>query len=232
MRYREVQMEENKNMKWKITFSDMLTLLLTFFVFIIAVSTFKTGDYKRFWEKYQPAAAARARTGEQKPTRSYNVELIKGIKLPVMNRETESLLNELEETFTESDFDGVNVYYNENKISLVVSELLSFDGGSSDLKASAKPLIKELIPAMQKSPYNIDVEGHTDSLTSENIDNMELSLKRALSVARFLVQNGLDRRKISVSGYGPYRPLADNRKLEGRMRNRRVEINIMINNDE
>jgi len=230
MRHVEDRMDGNENMKWQITFSDMLTLLLTFFVFIIAVSTFKTGDYKRFWEKYQPAAVAGA--GERKPTRSFNVELIKGIKLPVMNRETESLLNELEETFTESDFDGVNVYYNENKISLVVSEQLSFEGGSSDLKASAKPLIKELIPAMQKSPYNIDVEGHTDSLTSENIDNMELSLKRALSVARFLVQNGLDRRKISVSGYGPYRPLADNRKLEGRMRNRRVEINIMIDNDE
>lgn len=225
MRHMEDHMEKNDDLKWQVTFSDMLTLLLTFFVFIIAVSTFKTEDYKRFWEEFQPAAE------EKKPTKSFNVELIEGIKIPVMDREAESLLNELEETFTESDFEGVNVYYNENKISLVVSEQLSFDGGSSDLKASAKPFIKELIPAMQKSPYNVSVEGHTDSLTAEKIDNMELSLKRALSVARFLVENGLDRRKISVSGYGPHRPLADNRKVEGRMRNRRVEINIMINND-
>lgn len=225
MRSVDYHSESGDHRKWQVTFSDMLTLLLTFFVFIIAVSTFKTEEYKRFWEEFQPEVA------EKKPTKSFTVELIEGIKLPVMDQEAETLLNELEETFIESDFEGVNVHYNENKISLVVSEQLSFDGGSSDLKASAKPFITELIPAMQKSPYNVSVEGHTDSLTAEKIDNMELSLKRALSVARFLIQNGLDKQKISVSGYGPHRPLADNQKEEGRMRNRRVEINIMINND-
>ncbi len=221
----DYHLDSGDERQWQVTFSDMLTLLLTFFVFIIAVSTFKTEDYKRFWEVFQPV------TAEKKPTKSFTVDLIEGIKLPVMDREAETLLNELEETFTQSDFEGVNVHYNENKISLVVSEQLSFDGGSSDLKVSARPFIKELIPAMQKSPYNVGVEGHTDSLTAEKIDNMELSLNRALSVARFLIANGLDKQKISVSGYGPYRPAADNQKVEGRMRNRRVEINIMINND-
>jgi outer membrane protein OmpA-like peptidoglycan-associated protein len=60
---------------------------------------------------------------------------------------------------------------------------------------------------------------------------MELSLNRALAVARFLIENGLDKRKVSVSGYGPHRPIADNAVLEGRRRNRRVEMNIIINND-
>lgn len=222
--YLDRNIHEDDNRKWQITFSDMLTLLLTFFVFIIAVSTFKTEDYKRFWEMFQPEV-------EKKPTKSFNVKLIEGIKLPVLDREAETLLNELEETFTESDFEGVNVHYNENKISLVVSEQLGFDGGSFDLKASARPYIKELIPAMQESPYNVSVEGHTDSLKGQKIDNMELSLNRALSVARFLIAGGLDKNKISVSGYGPHRPVADNEKEEGRMRNRRVEINIMINNE-
>lgn len=211
--------------KWQITFSDMLTLLLTFFVFIIAVSTFKTEEYKRFWETFQEP--------EQKlpPTKSLKIQLIKGLKIPRLNRDAENLLNELEETFTQSDFEGVDVNYNENKISLMVSEELTFDGGKFDLKGQAKPLISKFIPAMQFSPFNVSVEGHTDSLTSEKIDNMQLSLNRALTVARFLIQNGLDKNKVSVSGYGPFRPIADNRKLEGRQRNRRVEINILINND-
>jgi chemotaxis protein MotB len=220
-----IPVKDENEFKWQITFTDMLTLLLTFFVFIIAVSTFKTEDYKRFWEVYPEMS------GKKKATKSFNVQLIEGIKLPSLTKDARALLNELEETFTESDFEGVDVFYNENKISLVVSEKLSFDGGKADLKEKVKPFILGLIPAMQKSPYDVNVEGHTDSLTSEKIDNMELSLSRALSVARFLEQNGLDRKKISVSGYGPYRPVADNRKLEGRMRNRRVEINIMINNE-
>lgn len=220
-----IHVKDENELKWQVTFSDMLTLLLTFFVFIIAVSTFKTADYKRFWEVYPEMP------GRKHPTKSFNVELIEGIKMPLLTKDARVLLNELEETFTDSDFEGVDVYYNENKISLVVSEQLSFEGGMADLKEEAKPFILGLIPAMQKSPYDVNVEGHTDSLTSEKIDNMELSLNRALSVARFLEQNGLDRKKISVSGYGPHRPLADNRKPEGRMRNRRVEINIMINHD-
>lgn len=211
--------------KWQITFSDMLTLLLTFFVFIIAVSTFKSEEYKHFWETFQES--------EQKPypTKSFKIQLIKGLKIPPLGRDAEKLLNELEETFTRSDFEGVDVNYNENKISLMVSEQLTFDGGQFDLKEQAKPLISKLIPAMQTSPFNVSVEGHTDALTSEKIDNMQLSLNRALTVARFLIRNGLDKNKVSVSGYGPFRPIADNRKPGGRQRNRRVEINIIINND-
>lgn len=217
--------EDFDEKKWTVTFTDMLTLLLTFFVFIIAVSSFKTKEYKEFWELYEKS--------EKKPvpTKSFKAELIKGLHLPRLTRDAETLLNELEETFTESDFEGIDVNYNENKISLVVSEQLSFDGGSFDLKEQAKPELMQLIPVMEASKFDVNVEGHTDSLTSEKIDNMELSLNRALAVARFLMENGLDKRKVSVSGYGPYRPIADNKVLAGRMQNRRVEINIIINND-
>jgi chemotaxis protein MotB len=113
----------------------------------------------------------------------------------------------------------------------VISEQLTFEGGRFDLKEEVKPQLLQLIPAMETSKFDVNVEGHTDTLTSEKIDNMELSLMRALAVVRFLVENGLDKRKVSVSGYGPYRPIADNSVLEGRQRNRRVELNIIINND-
>lgn len=210
--------------KWEVTFSDMLTLLLTFFVFIIAVSSFQTTEYKKFWETY--------REPEKKtPTKSFKVTPIQGLKIPKLSKDAEKLLNELEETFLNSDFQGVDVNYNENKISLMVSEELTFDGGRFDLKDEAKPVLTGLIPAMQASKFNVGVEGHTDALTSDKIDNTRLSLDRALNVARFLIAAGLDKEKISVSGYGPHRPIADNASLEGRKRNRRVEINIIINSD-
>lgn len=211
--------------QWELTLSDMLTLLLTFFVFIIAVSTFKTADYKKFWETRAEMMK------NQTPTTSFAIPLIKGLKVPLLNPEAENLLNNLAETFSQSSFTGVDVNYNENKISLVVSEQLGFDGASADLKESAKPFLLKILPAMKASPFNVSVEGHTDTLTSEKVDNMKLSLNRALSVARFLIAQGLDKRKISVSGYGPYRAVGNNETLEGRQLNRRVEINIIINND-
>lgn len=216
---------EDDERKWEITFTDMLTLLLTFFVFIIAVSTFKTTEYKKFWEVFESKGKRRP------PSASFAVGAIEGIKLPRLNREAEALLNELEQAFVSSDFQGVDVHYTENKISLVVSEEITFDGGQAILKEPVKPLLRELVPVMQASKFNVSVEGHSDILKNERIDNMDLSLDRALSVARFLIANGLDKSKISVSGYGPHRPIADNNSQEGRQRNRRVEVNIMINND-
>ncbi|MCP4147930.1 MAG: flagellar motor protein MotB [bacterium] len=210
-------MEEKK---WELTFSDMLTLLLTFFVFIISISTFKTKEYKQFWEQYK----------QQKETRSFSIDLIDGLKTPKLSRPAEKLLTELADTFNESDYQGVGVNYNENRISLMISEQLSFDGGKYELKPEAQILLSKLLPGFKNSKFDIEVEGHTDSLSNERINNMELSLQRALTVARFLEKNGLDKHKLSVSGYGPYRPVDTNKTLEGRTRNRRVEINIIINN--
>lgn len=217
--------------QWELTFTDMLTLLLTFFIFIIAVSTFKTIEYKRFWKSVEQKRWGVGIGGKQPPTQSNKFALIKGLKLPWMTPEAENMLNQLEDTFTRSDFQGVDVNYNENKISLAVSEQLSFGASQDQLNVKAKPLLLKLIPVIQSSPFNVAVEGHTDALATDKIDNMELSLDRALTVARFLIQNGVDKNKISVSGYGPYRPMADNRLPEERQRNRRVEINIIINND-
>lgn len=222
---------DGEEKQWELTFTDMLTLLLTFFIFIIAVSTFKTSEYKRFWKNVEYRGWGVGVGEKHVPTQSFKFALIKDLKLPWMTPEAEILLTRLEDTFNRSDFQGVAVNYDENKISLAVSEQLSFGAGQDRLNENAKPLLLKLIPVLHSSPFNVAVEGHTDALTTDKVDNMELSLDRALAVARFLIQNGLDKNKISVSGYGPYRPLVDNRLPDERQRNRRVEINIIINND-
>jgi chemotaxis protein MotB len=208
---------------WEITFLDILTLLLTFFVFIISVSIFKTAEYKEFWRLKEEQKEKKI-----KPSRSFKFELIKGLKLPVLNPETEKLLTELEEAFFESDFQGVNVYYDESKISLMVSEQIGFDEGKFALKEDVKPLLLKLVDPINRSTFDVNIEGHSDSLGVSQIGRMDRSLNRALSVARFLIRSGVDKRKISVSGYGAHRPVASNKTPGGRRQNRRVEVNIII----
>ena len=214
---------------WEISFTDMLTLLLTFFVFIIAVSSFEDIEYKKFWETESTGEA------EQPPrepaTTSFIFDLIKGLKLPKLSEEAVQLLNEIGPLFTNSDFEGVDVNYDENKITLMVSEQLSFEGVEYDLIEEAKPLLLNLVSPINQSKFDVNIEGHSDALTNPKINNMELSLNRALVVARFLIANGVDKGKISVSGYGPYRPIDTNKTVEGRQRNRRVGIHIIIRND-
>lgn len=222
-------MADSEHSGWEITFTDMLILLLTFFVFIIAVSSFEDIEYKKFWETESTGEA------EQPPrepaTTSFIFDLIKGLKFPKLSEEALKLLNEIEPLFTNSDFEGVDVDYDENKITLMVSEQLSFEGGDYDLKEKAKPLLLKLVDPINQSKFDVNIEGHSDALTNPKIDNMELSLNRALVVARFLIANRVDKGKISVSGYGPYRPIDTNKTVEGRQRNRRVEVHIIIRND-
>lgn len=214
---------------WEITFTDMLILLLTFFVFIIAVSSFKDIEYKKFWETISTGDAERP---PGKPaTTSFTFELIKGLKTPGLSEEALNLLNEIAPLFTNSEFEGVDVNYDENKIALMISEQLGFEGSQWDLKEEAKPLLLKLVAPINQSKFDVNIEGHTNSLINPQITNMELSLNRALVVARFLIANGLDKGKVSVSGYGPYRPIDTNQTVEGRQRNRRVEVHIIIRND-
>ncbi len=221
-------MENSDYGTWEITFTDMITLLLTFFVFIISVSSFEIFGYKKLWEE----------TGKSKPeverkpaTTSFRFELIKGLSFPRWSDEAEQLLEDIEQVFVTGDVEGVNVNFDENKITLMVSEKLSFEEGKYDLREEAGPLLLKLTEPINRSKFDLSIEGHTDASTSPQVNKLELSLNRALAVARFLIVNGVDKQKISVAGYGPYRPIADNDTPGGRQLNRRVEVNIIIRNE-
>ena len=86
---------------------------------------------------------------------------------------------------------------------------------------------------MQKYPNSlVDVMGHTDS-TGSDAYNLDLSRRRAESVANYLVSRGTNRARIATVGYGEQYPRADNPTEQGRALNRRVEIRITpISEDE
>ena len=71
---------------------------------------------------------------------------------------------------------------------------------------------------------DVNISGHTDNVPNAEMSNYELSGKRALSVLEYFLQNKVRPQRFSVSGYGPDRPVADNRLESGRAANRRVEI--------
>lgn len=107
--------DQNENKEWQVTFSDMLTLLLTFFVFIISVSTFEAVKYKKFWKDPKAVVDPEIKA----TTASFRFQLIKGLNLPRLSPEADQLLTEVESAFQQGNFEGVDVYYDENKINLI-----------------------------------------------------------------------------------------------------------------
>ncbi|MFC1524327.1 flagellar motor protein MotB [Thermodesulfobacteriota bacterium] len=111
---------------------------------------------------------------------------------------------------------------------IILTGDLLFDLGKADLKPAAKRSLMKIAEIIQRSTYNVNVVGHTDSIPihNERFDtNWELSLIRAAAVARFLTEElKISPRRFMVSGFSYFQPLRPNDSAENRALNRRVEI--------
>jgi chemotaxis protein MotB len=116
------------------------------------------------------------------------------------------------------------------KRGLVISlkEAGFFDSGSAAVKPASYELIAKIAEALVPFGNQISFEGHTDNIPMRSAtfqSNWELSTARATNLARHVMdRHGLSPEKIAVTGYGEYRPVADNSTEEGRKQNRRVDI--------
>ncbi len=131
---------------------------------------------------------------------------------------------------------------NEKEISIVgdrfvLQSEIFFKSGSANLGNKGQKKIIEITNILKtissKIPQNIDwiiqVEGHTDNIpiaTANFPSNWELSVARAIEVAKIMMQNGVQSNRINVAGYGEFRPLVANDSLNNREKNRRIELKL------
>ena len=105
---------------------------------------------------------------------------------------------------------------------------ITFDTGKATVKPDAKENLRQMAAIMKKYPENVlTIKGFTDSTGSEPL-NDRLSEQRAASVEKELVKNGLPEKIIDIRGFGEDQPVAPNDTAEGRSQNRRVEIEIKV----
>lgn len=126
---------------------------------------------------------------------------------------------------------SVDVIVNEKTISLRISSELLFPSGQATLGPAGTTVIKSIAEALRHNPYEVSVEGHSDSITIQNkqfASNWELSSGRASSVLRELINDGISSDRLRAVGYAHTRPLASNDSADGRAANRRVELILAI----
>ncbi len=106
-----------------------------------------------------------------------------------------------------------------------------FETGKAKLKPVSLKVLDKMQGFFKKFPYEVRVEGHTDSLPINSFkfgSNWELSAGRAVSVARYFQGQGTAPDMIAATGFGEFRPIADNKSKRGRQKNRRVEIFLQL----
>jgi len=106
-----------------------------------------------------------------------------------------------------------------------------FDSGSDQLRAEGRDLLEALAPQLLARNSEIRIEGHTDNVPIKTLrfpSNWELSAARATAITRSLVESyGFAPERLSPAGFGEFRPVAPNETLDGRARNRRVDIVVL-----
>jgi outer membrane protein OmpA-like peptidoglycan-associated protein len=111
--------------------------------------------------------------------------------------------------------------------SRVVLKNIFFDYDKATLRSESIAELNRLKRIMQDNPsMKIEIGGHTDSRGADEYNN-RLSKDRAQSVVNYLIENGIDKDRMTYKGYGKSQPVATNETPEGRQENRRVEFKIM-----
>jgi chemotaxis protein MotB len=122
----------------------------------------------------------------------------------------------------------IEVTQDRDRIKLRAADATFFDSGKSELKADGKKILAKVAASVKDRPDSaIRVEGHTDNVPIKSgrfPSNWDLSVARAMTVAKFLSSAGVSADRLGAAGYGEHRPIASNADAQGRAKNRRIEI--------
>ncbi len=205
---------------WLTSFSDLMSLLLTFFILIYAMSSLDVAQLEQFISYFQPERKFYIRkTSILQPITPPPKEVAMKIKRKL----SKALPPWAFQIVITSDF-----------VKLRLFDKIFFEDGTYVLTEPAKRALLELSDVLKKLPERsfIRVEGHVSPLVEIKDpvvrDKWELSVRRATEVVRFLQAQGVDPRKMSATGYGDRRPLYTWRQPILMERNNRVEIYINL----
>jgi chemotaxis protein MotB len=164
-----------------------------------------------------------------------DTSVIEGIK-PV-NYADIGLERDVQAEFKKFDImEGIAIMRDQRGVVISMGDTLLFESGSSEIRREARPLLSTVASLIKKYQRSIIIEGHTDNIPlrgSRYASNLELSTARASRTYVFLLEEEAVRPEgLSAAGYGEYRPIASNATVEGRARNRRVDIIFVAKKDD
>lgn len=214
---------EEGNEIWFLTLSDLLLLLMIFFVLLFGMTLKQQGNPQILTasqaEQKQSAAVKEQPAVQQLP--------------PEPVSKTASLASDLQNIIdNNAGLQGITVAQQSQYIVLTFPEQIIFDSGRAELKSSVLPKLEQVAGFIQNHPdLSVEIQGHTDNVPISSRrypSNWELSADRATQVAKALVSLGISPEKVSTKGFGEYRPLYSNDIDSERVKNRRVELQFSL----
>ncbi len=243
--------------EWMATYSDMVTLMLCFFIMLFAMSTV---DKNRFTEVAASLSSSILNLGSGDSILPYsgnsvitidfsNVneeakarqkekyieaaeEMVVDAQQQIADKKVDDAKNHIRDTISEKGIsDKVQVVEEKDFLLIRLDSEVFFDSGSADIRTEGMKLLSSLATTLRGIENEIMVSGHTDNIPIHNAlfkSNWELSTARATNVVSYFVNvEKLNPAFFTATGNGEFRPTGDNNTAEGRQKNRRIEIKII-----
>ena len=151
--------------------------------------------------------------------------------LDAQKRIAQDLKNKVSEALLGFENNGLTVSQKNGKVYVSLDEKLLFRSGSWDIDANGRNALKKLSSVLEKNPgIQVTIEGHTDNVPynsggSQLRDNWDLSVKRATTVVRVLLEGSkIDPNRLTAAGHGEFMPVDAGNSSDARQKNRRTEV--------
>lgn len=226
---------------WLVTYADLMTLLLSFFILLFSMSSMDLAKYKAAMSSIQVSL------GEKAPPVGLLELIDKGQEPGILNVSDSSkgggkiLLEDLIGLRSKDIFkdvrrfvrkrdlsDHIMVSVEGSKVIIRITGKVLFPSGLAALDPLAGPILDDICEIAKQYPeYRIRIVGHSDNVpisTERFPSNWELSAVRATTVLRYLIEWGVNPHRLTATGYGSLFPLVPNTTETNRIRNRRVEF--------
>ena len=211
--------------RWLLTYADLITLLLAFFIVMYSMSQIDAKKFGKMAEALQGVLKGGENVLAQGEQKTKGHGLLKLGNLRILQKQVEE---QFEAIGKQQD---VQTEITERGLVVHIVESALFKQGSADLEAKSMEILDLVFENIKNVPNHIRVEGHTDDRPINTVQypsNWELSTARATQVARFFINaHSFPPDKISALGYGEFRPVRPNNSIENRAKNRRVDVVIL-----
>ncbi|WP_432738560.1 OmpA/MotB family protein [Maridesulfovibrio sp. FT414] len=211
---------------WALTLADMMTLLLCFFVLMLAIADVDQNKYKSVSDSLAEAMGV--------DVQGRNPQAASGARMAVSQDQRNIFEMQLEMSrLVGRETDALKIKMRPDSVEIILKGNFFFDSGKADLTSAAIKVLSQIVPTLAKSPYDIVVEGHSDNIPMKSAQfpsNWELSSARASAVARYLIENGFSKHRIKVMGMADTQPMYPNEDEKGdpipenQKKNRRVTL--------
>ncbi|RSD26711.1 flagellar motor protein MotB [Mesobacillus subterraneus] len=241
--------EEHMDESWLIPYADLLTLLLALFIVLFAMSSVDAVKFQQLSKAFNDVFAGGTGVLEfQSPMPEGQMESPDERKEDVEKNDEEQ--NDKEEIAKDqmellAVQHKINTYIKDKKLTdklntkltdegllLTIRDNVFFESGSAEVRVADLGIANEIADMLvMEPPRNIIISGHTDNVpirTARYESNWELSVMRAVEFMKIILKKDqLEPRWFSAKGFGEFQPVASNDTVEGKARNRRVEILIL-----